>query len=94
MLTPAHIGPPRDFRLQVGGMTGASCVLRVEKALKKLPGVRDASVNLATEEATVKVDDGMDPSMLVQAVRKAGYEVPPSFSSSRLRWLLGRTSQA
>lgn len=67
---------PKDFKLQVGGMTCASCVMRVEKALKALPGVQDASVNLATEVATVKAGDGVDAAALEAAVRKAGYEVP------------------
>ncbi|RYF53112.1 MAG: heavy-metal-associated domain-containing protein, partial [Comamonadaceae bacterium] len=44
-------GPP--VRLQIEGMTCASCVGRVEKALKKVPGVASAEVNLATETAEV-----------------------------------------
>lgn len=75
MPTTPSISLPREFRLQVGGMTCASCVLRVEKVLKKMPGVRDASVNLATEEAAVKADDSTDPVILADAVRKAGYAV-------------------
>ena len=43
-----------DTTLLVEGMTCASCVMRVEKALKKVPGVAAASVNLATEKATVQ----------------------------------------
>ena len=38
-----------DIKLQVTGMTCASCVMRVEKSLKAVPGVRQASINLATE---------------------------------------------
>ncbi|MGE5867020.1 MAG: heavy metal translocating P-type ATPase, partial [Rhizobacter sp.] len=60
----------------VNGMTCASCVGRVEKALRTLPGVREASVNLATERATVQVDAGLPLEALAAAVRKAGYEVP------------------
>ncbi|WP_296314014.1 copper ion binding protein, partial [Pseudomonas sp.] len=56
-------------------MTCASCVMRVEKALKALPGVTSASVNLATEQAAVAVEPGVDAQTLVAAVRKAGYEV-------------------
>ena len=46
--------PTNEVVLQVGGMTCASCVARVEKALVKVPGVSSASVNLATERATVR----------------------------------------
>jgi P-type Cu+ transporter len=64
----------RDITLPVAGMTCASCVLRVEKALKAVPGVQEASVNLATELATVRADPSVAPDALVAAVRKAGYE--------------------
>ena len=45
-----------EMSLDIGGMTCASCVARVERSLKKVPGVRDASVNLATERAAVHYD--------------------------------------
>jgi len=64
------------LRLPIAGMTCASCVARVEKALKAVPGVRSASVNLATEEAAVTADAGLGTDPLAAAVRKAGYEVP------------------
>ncbi|MCD6681297.1 MAG: heavy metal translocating P-type ATPase [Burkholderiaceae bacterium] len=63
------------IQLQVKGMTCASCVGRVERALAKLPGVVEASVNLATESATVQADAAVTPSMVADAVEKAGYEV-------------------
>ncbi|MDP3823552.1 MAG: heavy metal translocating P-type ATPase [Burkholderiales bacterium] len=69
-----------DITLQVGGMTCASCVGRVEKALKALPGVLSASVNLATERASVQALPSLSAATLAQAVVKAGYEatvVPP-----------------
>ncbi|WP_428840867.1 heavy metal translocating P-type ATPase [Comamonas kerstersii] len=59
--------------LPVQGMSCASCVGRVERVLKKLPGVQDASVNLATERATVQVVDGVDvalPGGKVDAVQR------------------------
>ncbi|MDZ4400765.1 heavy metal translocating P-type ATPase [Hydrogenophaga sp.] len=58
-------------------MTCASCVLRVEKALKKQPGVSEATVNLATESARVVMAGGDEPESLARikrAVRDAGYE--------------------
>ncbi|WP_332815840.1 heavy metal translocating P-type ATPase [Ramlibacter sp.] len=65
--------PP--VRLQIEGMTCASCVNRVEKALKKVPGVATAEVNLATETAEVcLLDPGTDVSTLSAAVAKAGYQ--------------------
>ncbi|MFL5814024.1 MAG: heavy metal translocating P-type ATPase, partial [Bdellovibrionia bacterium] len=65
----------RVIPLSVEGMTCASCVAHVEKALKKVPGVKDASVNLATESAQVKVEsDDFPATQLIQAVEDAGYE--------------------
>jgi Cu+-exporting ATPase len=63
-----------QIRLPIEGMTCASCVARVEKALKKVPGVGSAEVNLATETATVTLAAGARPEALVEAVHKAGYE--------------------
>jgi len=56
-------------------MSCASCVSRIEKALKQLSGVTEVSVNLATEEASVKATPEVPVSVLAEAVRKAGYEV-------------------
>ena len=57
-------------------MTRASCVGRVEKALNKMPGVEAASVNLATEQAKVrlKADSCLNADDLIAAVQKTGYE--------------------
>ena len=68
-------GNPGGLKLQVTGMTCASCVLRVEKSLKSIPGVLDASVNLATEQAFVSVSPSVNAEALAAAVRKAGYDV-------------------
>ena len=57
--------------LEIEGMTCASCVARVERALKVVPGVSDASVNLATERATVH--GAVDSAALVAAVKSEGY---------------------
>ena len=68
----------REVSLPIAGMTCASCVRRVEKALARVPGVQDASVNLATERARVTLDPAastMDD--LRAAVEKAGYQLGP-----------------
>ncbi len=71
---PATVGEASS-ELQIGGMTCASCVSRVEKALNRVPGVRLASVNLATQKASVTADASVSADVLATAVRKAGYEV-------------------
>lgn len=62
--------------LPVSGMSCASCAGRVEKALRALPGVASASVNLASESAHVVFEGTAVPAAAVQAVEKAGYAVP------------------
>ncbi|MDD5336272.1 MAG: heavy metal translocating P-type ATPase [Rhodoferax sp.] len=73
------VAPPSpaavSLDIGVGGMTCASCVARVEKALKKVPGVQLATVNLATESARIVVAPGEQmEARLRRAVRDAGYE--------------------
>ncbi|QCF26060.1 heavy metal translocating P-type ATPase [Hydrocarboniclastica marina] len=62
------------LELGIRGMTCASCVGRVERALRKVPGVTGAQVNLATEKATVSFEDKPEAISTVEAVRKTGYE--------------------
>ncbi|MBE0531609.1 MAG: copper-translocating P-type ATPase [Rhodospirillales bacterium] len=63
------------LEIGIGGMSCASCVARVEKALAKVPGVIEVGVNLATEKATVSfLPEMAGPERLEEAVRKAGYE--------------------
>ena len=82
-VTPEASG---DVVLPVTGMTCASCVHRIEKALTKVPGVREASVNLATEKARVVYDPAtVSLDDLTRAVEKAGYgvgELPPDATTS------------
>ncbi len=63
------------LRLDIRGMTCASCVRRVERALSAVPGVGHASVNLATEQASVEVAHGVDLAALRSAVDHAGYDL-------------------
>src|SRR4028119_2372331 len=66
----------RTISIPVEGMSCASCVGHVEKAISKLPGVTGANVNLATERADVSFAGRPDPAAVVQAVEGAGYSVP------------------
>ncbi|TCP85254.1 Cu+-exporting ATPase [Rhizobium sp. PP-CC-2G-626] len=61
----------------IEGMTCASCVARVEKALSAVPGVQEASVNLAMETATVRLVEGTEIAGIEAAIVKAGYAVRP-----------------
>ncbi|WP_410802366.1 heavy metal translocating P-type ATPase [Paraburkholderia sp. SIMBA_053] len=73
----ADATPTRTAELEIGGMTCASCAMRVEKALAKVPGVASASVNLATETASVNLTAAAAAAAsdaLIAAVKKAGYE--------------------
>jgi Cu+-exporting ATPase len=64
----------RQHALRIQGMTCASCVARVEKALKAVPGVLGAEVNLAMETAQVEATRLVDLAQLIAAVEKAGYQ--------------------
>src|SRR5205807_2202038 len=64
--------------LALEGMTCASCAMRIEKGLKKVPGVADAQVNLATEQASVTYDPARtDVSQMMQKVEAVGYKATP-----------------
>ncbi|OOG70370.1 copper-translocating P-type ATPase [Sinorhizobium sp. A49] len=64
-----------SVELAIEGMTCASCVARIEKALKAVPGVTEANVNLATERASVRLTKGVvTAASLEEAVRAAGYD--------------------
>jgi Cu+-exporting ATPase len=75
----ANTTSPLSLDIGIGGMTCASCVGRVEKALLRVPGVQSASVNLATESARVAYVARQDKeapvdALVRRAVRDAGYE--------------------
>src|SRR5690606_7163925 len=63
---------PSRVDLEIGGMTCASCAMRIEKKLNRLDGVT-ATVNYATEKAQVRVDGPMDAALLITTVENAGY---------------------
>ena len=66
--------PQQTLELAVEGMTCASCVGRVERALLKVPGVRSATVNLASERARIEAIATLEAATLAQAVEAAGYK--------------------
>ena len=65
----------QQVTLPVQGMTCASCVNHVQKALSGVEGVSDVNVNLATEKASLWFDAGVPTATLVEAVRETGYDV-------------------
>lgn len=65
-----------SISLPIEGMSCASCVGRVEAALKKVEHVEEVAVNLATERADIRGDEHLDAGELIEAVEKTGYTVP------------------
>ncbi len=63
------------IKLRIKGMTCSACSARVEKILKKQPGVLDAGVNLADETARIKVGPEADLKMIAEAIGKAGFQI-------------------
>ncbi len=73
-MTPLKPNASEFYSLDISGMTCASCVSRVEKALSKIPGVEAATVNLATEQARVRVVQGSSSlAEIIALVQKTGY---------------------
>jgi Cu+-exporting ATPase len=64
----------KEIRLGIKGMTCASCVARVERALKRAEGVEEARVNLTTEEVFLRLKEGVDLKEVLKRVAEAGYE--------------------
>src|SRR6185369_8602166 len=78
LTTATTATPTAEIALPIEGMTCASCVNRIERFLRKTPGVEAASVNLATEVATIRyLPAEAGRSELVAAVEAAGYDVRP-----------------
>jgi Cu+-exporting ATPase len=74
---PGFAGKEPETHLSVGvsGMTCAACATRIEKVLRRLPGVAEANVNLATEVARVDGDRRVTREAVAEAIHKAGYGV-------------------
>jgi Cu+-exporting ATPase len=75
-MAEANLSPSgTTLDIPIEGMTCASCVGRVEKALRSVDGIASANVNLATGRATVALaSPSLDPGTIAEAVRKVGYE--------------------
>ncbi|WP_380164860.1 heavy metal translocating P-type ATPase [Jannaschia sp. R86511] len=71
MAAPPEVGAP-PVVLEISGMTCASCAMRIEKKLNRMPGV-EASVNYATEKATVRLPDGTEVAEAIATVERTGY---------------------
>jgi Cu+-exporting ATPase len=85
-LAPIELEPEGESRtvLDLEGMTCASCVMRIEKGLKKVPGVKDANVNLATEQAVVTYDPAQtNLEQMVQKVEAVGYKATPQVAPAQ-----------
>lgn len=85
--------------LPIEGMTCASCVGRVEKALRAVPGVAEANVNLATERAGLTLDGPVARDVLVKAIEDLGYDVPAQAIDLKIEGMtcascVGRVEQA
>ncbi|HEY3145079.1 MAG TPA: heavy metal translocating P-type ATPase [Dongiaceae bacterium] len=74
---PAIAQASRHFTVGVTGMTCAACASRIEKVLKRVPGIAAANVNLATETAQVDGDDRVTSATIEAAISKAGYGTRP-----------------
>ena len=74
-MAAGKLAPTDSIDIPIQGMTCASCVGRVEKAIRSVAGVTAANVNLATERAHVEFAPATaDPAAVADAIRAAGYE--------------------
>jgi len=84
-MATARPAPVNSLEIPVQGMSCASCVGRVEKAIRSVDGVTAANVNLATERAHVSfAPDGADPQAVAEAIRAAGYEPTESHADLKI----------
>jgi copper ion binding protein len=73
-LSSLPVSTSQTLGIPISGMTCASCVGRVEKAIRAVEGVQSVAVNLATERAQVTAAPGIKPEAVLNAIRNAGYE--------------------
>src|SRR5262245_17242538 len=88
------VAPGRTVELSIGGMTCASCAARIEKKLNRIDGVA-ASVNLATEKATVVLTDAVAPENLIATIEATGYTAAlPQPAQTTAGTATGQTAEA
>lgn len=75
--------PSQSLELAIEGMTCASCVGRIERALAKIPGISQVAVNLADEKARLQVVAGFDPQQALKAIENAGYKAAVQSDSAQ-----------
>ncbi len=75
--------PSQPLELAIEGMTCASCVGRIERALGKVPGISQVAVNLADEKARLQVVAGFDPQQALKAIANAGYKAAVQSDSAQ-----------
>lgn len=74
----ALFGKKDEMKFKIGGMTCGNCQQKVADALRKVPGVKAANVDLAFHRATVTVDpEQATPAAIISAVHEVGYEATP-----------------
>lgn len=85
MVTPLN-SKTNFYTVDIEGMTCASCVSRIEQALQKIPDIEKASVNLATEQARIRIRTGSSLSIeeVIKAIQKTGYDAHPHSSLQSL----------
>jgi Cu+-exporting ATPase len=75
LVEPTSADAPAQIQVGISGMTCATCALRIEKGLARLPGVRAVNVNFGTEKATVVFEPGVaDPDSLIEKIEDVGYK--------------------
>ncbi|HWW22053.1 MAG TPA: heavy metal translocating P-type ATPase [Steroidobacteraceae bacterium] len=84
---------PATYDLSVSGMTCAGCAGRVERTLRAVDGVLQASVNLATEKAHVQAIGDLRPSDLIAAIERAGYRAQSTYEAVRTQGSPGETGR-
>ena len=83
---PQGADSTRTLEYRVTGMTCAACSAAVEKAVRRVPGVISANVNLILERLTVEAPTDFDGAAVCEAVKKAGYEAQPLSQDKTLRF--------